>query len=163
MQRQLLELESILRQMIDEHRKLLQHLEAQQKAMKALDLQAMDAAAKLQEGCRLRIATLENRRRALIAQLSKLLRHQGELTVKQIAELSPQQGPGLLKLRDDLKALVGQIGTKAQIAGKLAGAVLGHLNTAVRLLAGAAQQAGVYTKQGVPQVAARIGVLEAVG
>jgi hypothetical protein len=45
----------------------------------------------------------------------------------------------------------------------LAGAVLGHLNTVVRLIAGAVEQAGVYTKQGVPQVSARIGVIEAVG
>ena len=49
------------------------------------------------------------------------------------------------------------------MAGRLASAVLGHLNTVVRLLAGAVEKAGLYTKQGIPQVSARIGVMEAVG
>jgi hypothetical protein len=37
------------------------------------------------------------------------------------------------------------------------------LNTVVRLLAGAVEKAGLYTKHGVPQVSSRIGVMEAVG
>jgi hypothetical protein len=37
------------------------------------------------------------------------------------------------------------------------------LNTVVRLIAGAVEQAGVYTKTGSPKVSGRIGVLEAVG
>jgi hypothetical protein len=41
--------------------------------------------------------------------------------------------------------------------------VLGHLNTAMRLFAGAVGQSGTYTKNGVPRVSARIGVMEAVG
>ena len=41
--------------------------------------------------------------------------------------------------------------------------MLGHLNTVVRLLAGAVERAGVYTKDGIPRVASRIGIMEAVG
>jgi hypothetical protein len=41
--------------------------------------------------------------------------------------------------------------------------VLGHLNVAVRALSGAVQQAGVYTKTGLPKVSGRIGAMEAVG
>jgi hypothetical protein len=56
-----------------------------------------------------------------------------------------------------------QISDRTHVAGRLASAVLGHLNTALRLFAGAVGQAGVYTKAGVPKVANRIGVMEAVG
>jgi hypothetical protein len=62
-----------------------------------------------------------------------------------------------------LKATVQQASAKSHIAGKLAGAVLGISTPVVRLLAGAVQSPGVYSKHGVPQVATRIGVMEASG
>ena len=162
MSRQLVEMESILQRLIDEHRKLLSHVDAQQSAMKAFDLKAMDAAVHLQEAARLRIASLETQRRVAIRQIARVLKFNGDLTIQKLAELVPPRGPTLLNLRDDLKSLVAQIMARNHVAGKLAGAVLGHLNTVVRLLAGAVEQAGIYTKHGVPQVATRIGVLEAV-
>jgi hypothetical protein len=69
----------------------------------------------------------------------------------------------LLKLREELRSLIGQVATKNHIVGKLAAAVLGHLNTAIRLVAGVVEHAGLYTRNGVPRMAARIGVMEAVG
>jgi hypothetical protein len=69
----------------------------------------------------------------------------------------------LLGLRDELRSVIEQIQRRTHVAGRLAAAVLGHLNTVVRVLAGAVEQAGVYTKHGTPHVATRIGVMEAVG
>jgi len=69
----------------------------------------------------------------------------------------------LLQLRDQLRAIMREIADRAVVAGRLAQAVLGHLNTAMRLFADAVGQAGTYTKYGVPRVSARIGVMEAVG
>ena len=43
------------------------------------------------------------------------------------------------------------------------GAVLGHLNTIVRLISGSVSKAGIYNKRGVPRMTNRIGVIEAVG
>src|SRR5581483_5477466 len=146
MARQLGELETVLQQLIAEHRKLLAQLDVQQSAMKAMDLNAMDNALRLQEATRLRIAALDTRRKAVVADLGRTLRLPGELTIRRIAELFPAQGAGLLKLKDELKTVMNQIGQRTHIAGRLAGAVLGHLNTVVRLLAGAVEQAGVYTK-----------------
>ena len=163
MSRQLSEVESILQQLIAEHRKLLAHVELQQAAMKSLDLRAMDAAARQQEAARLRIATLENRRRQLCVQLGRAAKLTDEMTVRKLAELNPARAPVLLHLRDELRTVIDQIQRRTHIAGRLAGAVLGHLNTVVRLLAGAVEQAGVYTKHGTPHVASRIGVMEAVG
>ncbi|HEV2293624.1 MAG TPA: flagellar export chaperone FlgN [Tepidisphaeraceae bacterium] len=162
--RQLTELEVTLQQLTAEHHRLIKHMDAHQAAMKAFDLGAMDTAAHQQEAARLRIGMLENKRKTLVGQISQLLKHEGApLTITRIAELNPQRGPLLMKLRDELKTTIQQTTAKSHIAGKLAGAVLGHLNTVVRLLAGSVENAGVYSKHGVPQVSARIGVMEAVG
>lgn len=80
-----------------------------------------------------------------------------------LADLYPQARPRLLAQRDELRNLIGQIRQRTHVAGKVAGAMLGHLNTVVRILAGAMQQAGIYTRKGVPKMAERIGVIEAVG
>jgi FlgN protein len=162
-QRMILDLETLLQQMIVEHGKLLKLVEGQQSAMKVLNLKAMDEATNLQEAGRLRIAALEQKRRTLVIQVAKALRLSGEPRIPQLAEIFPDRKPTLLKLRDELRNLIGQIAKKNYVGGKLAGAVLGHLNTAIRLLAGAVEHAGLYTRSGVPRMASRIGVMEAVG
>ena len=163
MSRALFDLESILQQLIVEHRKLLKHVDAHQIAMKTMTLDAMDAAANQQEASRLRIATLENTRRTVVSQIAQQNRLTGEITIARLTQLFPQRGETLLKLRDELKKTIEQIQARTHIAGRLAGAVLGHLNTVVRLIAGAVERAGIYTKTGAPQVSGRIGMMEAVG
>jgi phage shock protein A len=163
MSRQLADLETILRQLIAEHEKLLHQLEAQQAAMKKLDVRAMEEACDQQQATRLRIASLETRRKLVVTQLATMLRVPAPTTLTRLADALPQARARLLDLRDRLKDLMTRISTRAHVSGRLAGAVLGHLNTAVRLLAGAVEQAGLYTKHGIPQVSTRIGVMEAVG
>jgi FlgN protein len=163
MSRQISELEQILQQLIVEHRKLLGYVEAQQAAMKKFDVTAMGDSANAQEACRLRIGAIERRRRLVVTQLAAQFKLPGNVTVGQIAKAYPPRAAALLQWRDELKGLAEQICSKAFVAGKVAGAVLGHLNTVVRLLAGAVEKAGVYNKHGVPQVSKRIGVMEAVG
>lgn len=163
MSRQVFELESILQQLIEEHEKLLSHLECQQAAMKKFDLKTMDDCVTLQENSRLRIASLEAKRRVLITTIARAHRMTQTPTVTDIAHMYPPSSAKLMKLRGDLKTIIAKIQTRTHVAGRLASAVLGHLNTVVRLLAGAVEKAGLYTKQGVPQVSSRIGVMEAVG
>jgi hypothetical protein len=163
MSRHLIELESVMQLLVDEHRRMLAHVEAQQNAMRSMHLQAMEDATHRQESSRLRIVALDTRRRLLVQQISKLGRSAGELTLSQIAAASPQNGAKLQALRDELKELMGKIGERTHVAGRLASAVLGHLNTALRLVAGAVGESGVYTRSGVPRVSNRIGVIEAFG
>jgi hypothetical protein len=164
MSRLLPELENVLQLLAAEHRRLLAQLETQQAAMKAFDLKALDDSRNQQEASRLRAATLENKRRALVLLIARTLRVEANgLTITRLAELQPAHAKSLLKLRDELKGLAAQITARTHVAGRLASAVLGHLNTVVRLLAGAVEKTGVYTKQGVPRVSPRIGVMEAVG
>jgi hypothetical protein len=163
MSRQISELEAVLRQLIAEHTRLLSQATRYGAAMQAFDLVAMDDAGREQEASRLRITMLDQRRRSVVQQIGKAMNVSGELTVAKIAALSPQEGVALLELRTQLKEVVEAVAATNKISGKVAGAVLGHLNTVVRLLAGAVERAGLYTKNGVPQVSGRIGGMEAVG
>lgn len=164
MLRQLSELEAVLQQLIAEHRKLLVFVDAQQLAMRKMDLSTMDTAVNGQETCRLRIATMESKRRTLVQFLTRGQKVEaGGITITKLAALYPQRKEPLLKLGTELKQIATQIASRTKVASKLAGAVLGHLNTVVRLLAGAVERVpGVYTKHGVPRVSSRIGIMEAV-
>jgi hypothetical protein len=163
MSRLLFDLESILQQLIVEHRKLLKHLDAHQNAMKTMALDEMDKCANQQEASRLRISALDNTRRIIVQQVAQQHRITGDMTIERLATVFPQRRDSLLKLRDELKKTIMEIQARTHIAGRLAGAVLGHLNTVVRLIAGAVERAGIYNKSGVPQMSNRIGVMEAVG
>jgi hypothetical protein len=159
---QINDLQFILQQLVAEHEKLLRLLEEQQRALRVLDARRVQELSAQQEASRLRIAGLENRRRLTLQQLCVASRLAGEPTITRLAAMFPQAGQPLLALRDRLKALAAAISGRAQIAGKVAGALLGHLNTVVRLVAGATEQARLYNKQGVHAVSNRIGVMEAV-
>jgi hypothetical protein len=157
------QLEALLGQLIAEHQRLLAAVDSQQGAMKALDLAAMEAAARAQDSARQRVAAMETRRRLLMTQLVPRQPGAGEPTLQRLAERYPIRAAALLRLREELRAVMQQVAERNAIAGRLAGALLGHMNTVVRLLAGAVEQSGVYTKDGVPRVARRIGAMEAVG
>jgi hypothetical protein len=161
--RQIIDFEAVLQELIEEHHKLLKHVEAQQNAMKTLNLKEMDDAMRLGETSRVRIIGMDNKRRTLVLQIGKMLRIVGEPKIGQLAELFPHRKQNLLKLRGELKSLLEQLSARNHMAGRVAGAVLGHLNTAMRLLAGAVENAGLYTRRGVPQTVMRIGLMEAVG
>jgi flagellar biosynthesis/type III secretory pathway chaperone len=163
MSKQVNELETLLDQLIGEHRKLLSAFELHQAAMTRLDLKAMDEVATTQESTRRRIASLEKCRRALVVQIAAQTRTQGEMTVTKVAALFPPRAQALLKRRDELKSLMLAARARSQVVGRVAHSVLGHVNTALRLFASAMGKAGTYSKTGMPKVAARIGVMDAVG
>ena len=163
MSRLMPELENVLRALADEHRRLLACVEAQQAAMKAFDLKAMDEARNRAEASRLRVTALEVKRRAVVLQIARGLKLEAKVSLSQIADLHPPRREALLALREEIKQLADAIAARTHVSGRLAGAVLGHLNTVMRLLAGAVEKAGLYTKHGVPSVSSRIGVMEAVG
>jgi hypothetical protein len=163
MSRHISDLNTVLAHLIAEHRKLLELLEAQHTAMKAFDVSVMADLMPRQEMTRLRIVDLESKRRAVMRQIALTHKLTEEPRLSRVAELFPQQAEALLKARSELRDLASRIARRSQLSGRLASAVLGHLNTVVRLLAGAAQRAGLYTRRGIPRVGSRIGVMDAVG
>src|SRR5436190_16547515 len=117
MSRPISELEAILAQLTDEHRKLLAHTDKQQAAMRTLDLKAMDDAARLTEAARLRIAALETKRRNLIVTIARSHRMTQIPTLPDIANMYPANAPTLLKLRDQLKATMKAVQSRTHVAG----------------------------------------------
>ena len=163
MSRVVQEIETLLEALCGEYTRLIKLVDDQQIAMRKLDLATMEKNSRLQEASRLRMTSLENKRRAAVASLVKLHSFTGTMRVEDIARLYPQHSAKLLAHRAQLKSVVAHLGNRAYIAGRIAGAVLGHLNTVVRLIAGAAEKAGVYTKRGSPQLSGRIGMMDAKG
>ncbi|HUB24132.1 MAG TPA: flagellar export chaperone FlgN [Tepidisphaeraceae bacterium] len=161
MSRQLAELENILTALIAEHKKLLAETERHQAAIQAMNVAAMDASRSVQETMRARIASLDGRRKILADQLGAPHKVAAP-TLTRLAELYPQSRKRLLEQRDELRRVIGEIQQRTQVAGRVAGAMLGHLNSVVRILGTAMRQAGVYTKKGLPRLAPRIGAIEAV-
>lgn len=160
---QLSELETLLRQMIAEHRRLLECVKKHEAAVKHLDIAAMAVTGREQEDSRRKIVQLEQRRRQLAQHLARAANVRGEPTVRQLAALYPIRSEPLMRLRVELKELIEQISLRTHVSGKVASAVLGQLNTLVRLVAGVVERAGLYTKKGTPRISTRIGVMDAVG
>jgi FlgN protein len=163
MSRHISDLQAILSQLAGEHRKLFDQLESQHAAMKKFDLTAIADSITRSESTRLRINDLESRRRNLMRQITITLKLPAEPKLTRLAELFPPQADGLLKVRRELRDLATKISRRSQGSSRLATAVLGHLNTVVRLLAGAVERSGLYSKQGIPRVVSRVGVMDAVG
>jgi hypothetical protein len=163
MSRQLTELKAVLEQLIAEQGKLLSQLEAQYAAMKKFDIKTMLELGHDQEATRLRLITLEHKRRMLVRQIAAGAKLNEEPSITRIMELFPPYAGEFGKLRGQMRDLIGKIRKRTQMASKLSSAVLGHLNTAVRVVAGAIERAGIYTRSGAPRVASRIGVMDAIG
>jgi hypothetical protein len=164
MSRPVSELEGVLATLIIEHRRLLRQVVAQHDAMKKIDLKGIEAATAQQEALRLRITTLEARRQVVATQLAQSLRVEPPITLTRIVDALPvPQQFTLRRQRDELRNVMQEISQHAKNSGRLAGAVLGYLNTAVRLLNGAMQRSGAYTRQGLSRSTPRLGVMDAVG
>jgi flagellar biogenesis protein FliO len=156
------ELEKLLVALVKEHQLLSDAVQLHQDSMRKFKPEELAAAQAAIESSRTRILSHESRRRVVAQQIARLHKLPMNASLEQIAEAAPQYRKNLLRLREELKTLAAQITRKTTVSAKVAGAMLGHLNTVVRVVAGAVQQAAVYTKQGMPTVASRIGVMEAV-
>jgi len=157
------ELEKLLSQTVAEHWKLLGGLHEHVEAMKAFRIDAVSAAGDIVEGSRVRIVMLESRRKNILLQIARLYKIPATATLKQIADAAPEHRAILMKRRDELREVTSEIAAKTNVSSRVAGALLGHLNTVVRIVAGAMQQRTGYTKQGTRAVHSRIGMIEAVG
>jgi hypothetical protein len=153
---------SVLNLLIAEHEKLLNLFDLQRDAMKALDALKMDELTGAQESIRINITNLENRRRMLVKEIAVALKIKAEPTLLAIAAACEPHRPQILTLRQKLRNLAAAVSQRAKVAGKVANSVLGHLNTAVRMISGVTEKAGLYNRYGSPQVSRRIGLMEAV-
>ena len=158
----IVELEKLLALLVTEHRALSAAADVYQAALRTFDLEQINAGADAVETSRAKIVMFENRRRhqtLLVARTHKLA---SDETITQIADAVPAHRINLLKHRDALRTLTAEIAAKNSVSAKVAAAMMGHLNSVVRMVSGAVRQAAVYTRYGQHTVAARVGVMEAV-
>lgn len=163
MAQQVTQLESILAQLIEEHRRMLSIVEAQHAAVKTLGCDMINDATNRLEACRVRLSQIEQRRRLQVSIIAKLVNGTPQMTITQIAAAFPQHAAKLTELGKELKASIAAVQQHTHVIAKVSTALLGHLNGALRAFARAVGSAGTYTKAGVPKVSNRIGVMNAVG
>lgn len=152
-----------LRGLVAEHRRLLDLARRHEAAMRTMDAAAIEALSTQQEQARTTVVQWEARRRIVVAAIARQAKLPGEPTLARVATAFPTHRATLLGLRDELKALAAEVQQRTTVAARIAQAMLGHLNTAVRLLATAVERGGTYTRQGTPKLTRRIGSIEAVG
>ena len=124
---------------------LLSHLERQHEAMRSLDARTVEAASAAQEACRRKIVQIDARRRAAVRALSPATPATGprlaataatpEPSLRQLIAARPDLAP-LGPVADELRSVALACAGRAKSVSRLASGLLGHLNTAVRLLAG---------------------------
>ncbi len=161
--RTIIDLETVLSELLEEHRKMLLQLDLHQAAMQTLDIAGIESCLAAQTLTRTRIGRLDDKRKALVLQIARVNQIKGEPKIPAIAELYPQRKNQLLDLRNSLHLAMTRVAERNYIANRVASAVLGHLNTAMRIVAGAVGGGGVYNNRGIPRISRRIGVMEAVG
>lgn len=152
-----------LKSLVDEHRRLLDAVGRHDRAIRAMDAAQIEQLVAAQEACRTRIVQAEARRRLIVATIVRQAKLSGEPTLTRLAQAFPTHRTSFLSMRDELKKLATEIKGKAAVTTRIAQSLLGHLNTAVRLLASAVEKGGTYTKQGAPKLTRRLGSIEAVG
>ena len=112
------ELEKLLTQLVAEHQTMLQCLDAHQAAMRQFRLDDLAIASSGIEQSRTRIAFLETRRRLTMQQVVRLHKVSPTAPLAEIANIVPQYKLSLLRLREQLKQLAGQIARKSTVSGK---------------------------------------------
>ena len=120
MSRHLADLEQVLGKILNEHRRLLTQLDAQQAAMKTMNVSGMNDAATAQESTRLRLLALETQRKLLALALGRDLRITGEVTLAELARQMPARATELLRLREQLREVIEQIRQRTHIGARLA-------------------------------------------
>ena len=157
------ELEKSLAGLVAEHKTLLDAVQAHLDAMRTFKTAGIAAAADAIEASRTRIVFAENKRRQLMLQVIRTHKFEPDITLAEIAAAVPAHRVSLMKVRDQLRAAMQDVAARTNVSSRVAHAMLGHLNTVVRMIAGAMQTAAVYSRTGTAIASGRVGMIEAVG
>lgn len=150
------ELERTLAQLASEQTLLLELLMRQRAALQTLDVASLEGLTDNIERHRLRVAAVEGRCRALLAAAAGALRLAGseQPTLSRLTEavLDQRRRERLRNLRGQLRERAESVERASQVNARLTGALLGHLNTSVRLLISGVGDTATYTRSGTSSV-----------
>ncbi|MEL7238190.1 MAG: flagellar export chaperone FlgN, partial [Planctomycetota bacterium] len=145
---QLDQLEQVLSKLADAQNDLTDLLEQQHQAMTKLNTGVMDNCARRQESLHRRVMQLEHERRSLVLSLATAAGLPAGATLRDLADAyaahAPERRVRLLELRDLLRKRSAHAAKRGRRCGRVAGSVLGSINTALRLLT----RSCIYNKSG---------------
>jgi FlgN protein len=146
-------LESLLREMLAAHERLIETGDQHADAMKRADGDGVQAATERQRQTLQEIATLEQRRREVVASMSRDVRGRapgaGTLTLTELAAAQPEpQRTRLVELARRLRAIVTAAHEQQRTLRRSATELVAHMDGLMRQVARRVSHAGTYTRRG---------------
>jgi hypothetical protein len=145
--------------LIKTHGELLATLREQLEAMRKMDAVAMSDAGRRQEAIHRRLLRLETDRRRAARALATSLRLPADAALTDIAARLATPPAELQDRRVRLRSLSTEAAKLGEQCSRLAGGVLAHLNSSLRLLTGG----GTYAAGGNFHMPPRLSRMEAIG
>jgi len=157
MDRDLLELENHLKQMLAEHQRLLELVRRKRQAMASASVGLVSDCCQRENECVQRIGRLEKSRQELVARITTHCDADARepMTLGQIADRAGEPARGRLRvLHASLRELMGVVRSENRVAQAAADGLLQHVRGVIQSVRQAMSASGTYGRQGItPPVA----------
>ncbi len=164
MDKLVLELLTLLRELLVAQERLLQMALARREAMRTFDIARLEQMAERERTEATSLGLLNCRRQLLVGQFQNLLGRNIEPTVTEIAKrVAEPQKTQLLVLAAQLKVIVEQVERNTRINATVSEAVVKGLAKVLKVVTGMAQHAGMYMRNGRKAALHGIHLLEVTG
>jgi hypothetical protein len=165
MEKELTQLEALLRQQLAAHEQLAGLVQRKLAALRAADHRQVTACCHAENQRLQAIGELEKERLKLVAQLSLLLDPQAPAPLKlaEVAERLPEPARGrLLVLRQQLRQRMEQVQRDSAVARSAASDLVRHMTGLVQSIGACMTGMGVYSRGGArPQAATAVSTFQA--
>jgi hypothetical protein len=155
------ELLSLLREMLESQQRLLTIAMARQDAMRAFDVERLNALTDQEKGETDRAGDLDRKRKDVTSRLRNELGRNVPPTVTEVAKrVNEPVRSQLLATAAELKAVVEKVDRHTRINAKVSDAVVKGMARVLKVVTGMAQHAGLYMRNGRKAAVAGIHLLE---
>ena len=149
MDKLILELMNLLRDMLATQQRLLQIATMRQEAMRAFDIERLNGILEQERAETQRAESFEKRRTTLVQQFRAILGKGVDPSVSEIAKRCNEPVKSqLLGLAGQLRAVVEQVDRTTRINAKVSETVVKGLAKVLKIMTGLAQHAGLYMRNG---------------
>jgi hypothetical protein len=158
------DLVALLRDTLQSQQRLLQIAVLRQEAMKAFDIERLNALHEQERAETQNADSFETRRKTIIQQFRPLLGNGIEPSVSEIARRCQEPTKTqLLALAGQLKSVVEQLARHTRINASVSESVVKGLAKVLKVMTGLAQHAGLYMRNGRKAALKGIHLLEVTG
>jgi hypothetical protein len=164
MDKLILELIALLRDMLQSQQRLLQIAVIRQEAMRAFDIERLNSLQEQERAETQNADGFENRRKSITQRMKAILGNNVEPTVSEIARRCNEPFKSqLLGLAGQLKSVVEQLDRHTRMNAKVSETVVKGLAKVLKVMTGLAQHAGLYLRNGRKAAIKGIHLLEITG